>query len=363
MVSTLTATFYAILHATQLALGRPTSTECHPHWVNLTSLPSPRQEHGTVTIDDSIIAVVGGVTLPPGANITNTTDLMQFYDIDLDTWTTKPPTPIKINHPNVAVFDGKIYLLGGLTDSKDPVVRQQVTGWDATGFSSLFDPSNETWSPLPSMPAGMERGSAITGVHGEMIYLAGGMTILHDDYEDVIDTVIAFNTTSKSWQRVPPAAAIMPHGREHAAGGVIGDILYVVGGRTFSQFDTRNTTFTLDLTDLNAGWKSLQHRMLVPQGGLSGGSVGDMFFAFGGEGDPTTITGVSNHTEVLDTVTGKWRSLQPMPVPRHGTHASSARGVVYVPGGGLQQDGKPVNLTGTVRIENPTAHFDALIAC
>ena len=30
-------------------------------WVNLTSLPSPRQEHITVAVDNNTIAVVGGV--------------------------------------------------------------------------------------------------------------------------------------------------------------------------------------------------------------------------------------------------------------------------------------------------------------
>jgi hypothetical protein len=31
------------------------------HWVNLTSLPTPRQEHTTVAVDNNTIAILGGV--------------------------------------------------------------------------------------------------------------------------------------------------------------------------------------------------------------------------------------------------------------------------------------------------------------
>ena len=44
----------------------------------------------------------------------------------------------------------------------------------------------------------------------DLIYLAGGMTILELGYQDAIDTVIAFNITSREWQRVSENAATLP---------------------------------------------------------------------------------------------------------------------------------------------------------
>lgn len=308
-------------------------TACTPNtWVNLTSLPSPRQEHSTVALNSSTIAIVGGVVSSTedfyGPAIT-TTDLVQLYDIPSDQWRTVAPTPYRVNHPNVAVVDGKIYLLGGLIES--PPEKGGTINWVASPACAVYDPAIDAWTSIVSMPPGTERGSAITDVYGDLIYLAGGMTVLKDTYQDAVNTATAFNTSSGTWLRLPPHAAVLPEGRQHGTGAVIEDTFYVVGGRVWSQLDVRGTVFSLDLTNLTSGWQTSPASMPVPRGGLSGDTVGSKLYTFGREGNPNSASGVFNQSEAYDVKTQQWTELPAMAVPRHGTHAAAVGGESVYP--------------------------------
>jgi N-acetylneuraminic acid mutarotase len=264
---------------------------------------------------------------------------------------------MKINHPNAAAINGSIYLLGGLVDSQDPPVPD--ADWIATGKSFVYDPSANTWTEIASMPNGTERGSAVLGVHGEMIYVAGGMTVLNPSYQDASTTVTAFNTTSLQWQRVPSIAANIPEGRQHATGTVIRDTLYVIGGRWFERTNVRDTVFSLNLLNQTAGWQNSPSHMPTARGGVTGGAVGSSFFAFGGECNRNTSNGIYPQAETYNLESKEWKRLSNMPVPRHGTAAVAVGNRIYIPGGGLQQDGVPVERNGVVSYGQATAHFDA----
>ncbi|KAK1147176.1 hypothetical protein N8T08_001915 [Aspergillus melleus] len=325
-------------------------------WVNLAPIPTkPRQEHGTVAIGNSTIAILGGIV--PVEDGIQTTDILQLYDIVSNSWRTASPAPYPVNHPNLVVVDNTLYLLGGLVDG--PLSPGMIMNWVASTSSHAYDLATDTWTELAPMPNGTERGSAIMGVQDEMIYLAGGMTVLHADYQDAVNIVTAFNTTLGAWQRLGAEAAELPESRQHGSGAVIGDTFYVAGGRHFGKENTRDTVFELDLADQGAGWRTSSGHMSVPRGGLSGSAVGSKLYTFGGEGSPTTHTGLFNQSEVFDTMSQRWESLAPMAVPRHGTQAAALGGWIYIPGGGLQQDGKNVTIDGVTAINRPTSHFDA----
>lgn len=327
-------------------------------WQNLTSVPSARQEHGTTAIGNETIAILGG-------NIRNnvsseTTDLFQLYDIESDTWKTVAPAPYKVNHPNIAAIGGKLYLLGGL--AVGPVASAADINWVATGLSYVYDVAGDEWTQLEDMPVGTERGSAVVGVHGEMIYLAGGMTVLKNRVQDAVNSVIAFNTTSGEYQRLGVGGAELPESRQHAAGAVINDTFYVIGGRRYSQTNYRDTVFQLDLSSPQAIWQINSARMRTARGGINGGAVGNVFYVFGGEGNPDSDSGVFPQIDAFDTGNSTWTRPGPMSIPRHGTQAASAGGRIYIPGGGLQQDGKAVTNNGVTTIQNQSAFFNAYCA-
>ncbi|EEU43530.1 uncharacterized protein NECHADRAFT_45187 [Fusarium vanettenii 77-13-4] len=327
------------------------------HWTTLAKLPRLRQEHSTVSVDDNTIAVIGGATPIGNASlftVFTTVDWPHLYDIPPNSWRTGAPSPYRVNHPNVATKNGSIYLLGGLVDASDP--PKPLPEWVASGESHVYDSQTDTWTQLESMPPGTERGSAILGVHHELIYVAGGMTILDGAYQDAVTTVTAFNTTSGKWERLVDVAANIPEGRQHAAGAIVDETLYITGGRWFEKTNVRDDVFMLDLNNLTAGWKTGKTHMPTARGGISGAAVGAKLYTFGGETNQHAATGVFDNVEVFD----KWEELTPMQVPRHGTSAATVGNKIYIPGGGLQQDGLMIMVDGVGHFLNTTDHFEVL---
>lgn len=333
-------------------------------WKSTSSIPiAPRQEHVTVAINSTTIAIVGGIipdTSQTNGTISNstgfaTTNLVQLYDIPSDTWTTAAPAPVEINHANAGAVDGKIYLLGGLVFS--PEGQSDQGSWIATGESWAYDPAADEWTGLEAMPDDLARGAAVVGVFESRIYLAGGLRLLDllpiTGTQDTVANVTAFDTVSGRWVTdLPDAAQELPEGRDHAVGAVVGSRFHVIGGRDRGQTNVRDTVFILDLQDLASGWQTSSSVMPTARGGLSAGTIGSKVYTFGGEGNQAVSTGVFNETEVLDTETGTWRELVPMEVPRHGTSAAAVGGRIYIPGGGIIQGATPVNIVDAYVPEN-----------
>jgi len=67
-------------------------------------------------------------------------------------------------------------------------------------------------------------------VHGNVVYLAGGLkyTNLTLDDEATVPLFSSYDTITGKWTALPD----MPAPRDHAGKGVVGDNLYVLGGRS-----------------------------------------------------------------------------------------------------------------------------------
>jgi hypothetical protein len=167
------ATLALLLLNTLVAIASPARPYSHKSsWEPLTPIHLyPRQGNTSIFLPPHTHAILGGVvtsnsSIPP----VDTTPLIHFYHITNNTWTTKAPMPRPLNHVNVAVVNGLIYVLGGLAETNDT-----KRAWRPVGDSWMYTPSTDTWSSLPPIPVGEERGSAAVGVSGEKVYLAAGM--------------------------------------------------------------------------------------------------------------------------------------------------------------------------------------------
>lgn len=295
----------------------------------------PRQEHSVATLNGKVY-VLGGIR-PDGVGGLTTVPDVEVYDPRRDSWTTAAPLPVVMNHPNVAAVGGKIYVLGALSGG---------TSWQALRNSYVYNPHTDRWSALAPMPSGTERGSAAVGVRGRTIYLAGGMRTLTPGpggLQDTVALVHSYNVTTGRWQTLPD----LPEARDHVGGAVIGRTLYVVGGRDRGQVNVRDTVYALDLRTHR--WTE-RAPMPTARGGLATAVVGSTIYTFGGEGNVVDgVNTVFDQTEAYDTRRDRWQQLAPMPVPRHGTAATTVGNTIYVPGGGNRGGGAPMDVNDSFR--------------
>lgn len=302
-------------------------------WKQLAPIASGnRQEHSVTAIAD-IVYIVGGIEFSDPFGLV-TTDKVDAYHTEHDSWATVAPIPLPLNHANVASVNGKIYVLGGLNATDDPAV------FGAVGNSYRYDPIPNRWTQLAPMPMGTERGSAAVGIDGTKIYLAGGLrklVALPGGPQESVDTVSVFDTETGTWTRLPS----LPARRDHVGGAIVSGKFYVLGGRDRGPLNVRDTVYALDLR-APYGWTE-RAKMPTARGGVATGVVKNKIYIIGGEGNPANGSkGVFPQNEVYDPHRDRWQKLAPMPIPRHGTGAVAIGNRIYIPGGGDAIGGSPV---------------------
>lgn len=236
------------------------------------------------------------------------------HDIEQGSWTSSlAQRPFPGNHHGLEVFDGKLYLMGGLDNG-------------SAGKVQIYDIGSDTWSLGAPMP--WNGGSCVTALIDGLIYVGGGnlqgagTAANFAVYDPVLDT----------WT----ALAAMPVPVNHAASGTDGERLFVFGGRQGMNvpqpgFDdvqvydpVSGTWLTSDAGDVAP--------MPLPRGGTGRAVyVNGEFYVMGGE-DSTIAYG---EVQAYDPVTDTWREDRAMPTPRHGIYPALHEGRVFVLGGGL----------------------------
>lgn len=127
-------------------------------WEAMPSLNEARSSHDVVVIDGKMI-VSGGWNLKGGAQEWPAN--IEILDLNAASpkWTTQPQ-PFKRRALMAAAHDGKMYVIGGLTD-RTAVVR------DVT----IYDPKTSTWSDGPKLPASKALSFApAAGVHDGVLF-------------------------------------------------------------------------------------------------------------------------------------------------------------------------------------------------
>jgi N-acetylneuraminic acid mutarotase len=126
-------------------------------WTVRGSLPDIRSG-GTVAVVDGVLYYIGGVSsvnaFPP------LTDVWAYSPIS-GSWTSRAPMPAARELAASGVIDGEVYVVGGLNLGQT--------------FSTLYiyNPSTDTWRKGPAMPAARwAHGAAVVG---GVLYVVGGM--------------------------------------------------------------------------------------------------------------------------------------------------------------------------------------------
>jgi len=170
-------------------------------WETKAAMPTAKSVDAVVV--NSKIYLIGG-----GPNNT----LNQVYDPATDSWTIKAPMPTEAHGASVVV-DNKIYVVGG-----------SYSGDQFYTLTQIYDPETDTWSQgAPPPSGGVKRGSAI---------LTSGEFAPKRIY--ILDDVLrVYSPEDDSWT----FGAKMPTDRLNFAVALINDVLYAIGGNTYTYPD------------------------------------------------------------------------------------------------------------------------------
>lgn len=324
-------------------------------FIPLSDVPGgARQEHSTVYLEPDTIALIGGIVPDASAAVApfSSTDRIEFYSITNGTWRTAAPLPKRVNHPNSAAVDGKIYVLGAMDDGDKArdYFRVMDDSW-------VYDPTTDAWASVAPFPS--PRGASAVAVHKDKIYVIAGYTELFlaaqvPLLDAISDLVSVYDTTTRKWvtDALPDSAKHIPGPRDHARAEVVDDKLYVIGGFSYGGYNQSDTVFILDLQNLDAGWVTSPAKMPTPRASFGIGVQGRQIYTIGGEGNATADAiiplKVFDQVEVYDTVADVWTQREPITYERQGMGVG-VNGKLYLPGGA---DRQPVG---------PVARFDAYI--
>ncbi|WP_198378390.1 Kelch repeat-containing protein [Neoroseomonas rubea] len=184
-------------------------------WDRIAPMPRPRGA-GAVAAVGGKIYHIGGATdpAPERASIGWT----EVYDPQGDRWTILRALPAARDHAGVAVWEGKIHIVGGRFNTFE----------NNTGLHHVYDPASDTWrlrAPIPTPRS----GHGMVLLRGRM-WCFGGEERLYDAQNRPIDRVLgsteSYDPATDSWMSHAP----MPTPRHGLGAALVGEWIHVAGG-------------------------------------------------------------------------------------------------------------------------------------
>lgn len=274
---------------------------------------------------------------------------LEVYDIESKTWSPKPNSiPKEFNHFQAVSYQGLIWVIGAFQTNDFPTETPADYVW-------AYDPVKEEWIQGPAIPDDRKRGATGLVMYEDEFYVICGNKDGHNgQYVNLFDK---YDPTTGIWTSLPDA----PHARDHFHAAVIGDKLYVAGGRLsggpggiFAPFVAE-----VDVYDFTSGtWSTLPaaSNLPTPRAGTATVAFENELYVIGGEGNGQAY----NTTEVLDPVTNSWKEIAALNFARHGTQAIASGGAIYIAAGSPQQGGGKQKNMEFLGLDNPS--IETLIA-
>jgi hypothetical protein len=210
---------------------------------------------------------------------------------------------------------GRLYLLGGMDASENPVAT-----------ADAFDPATGAWEPLAPLPTARTWMGAAE-LEGR-VYAVGGrgrrMTLDHASA-----AVEAYDPAARLWRSCRDMHLPRVHPAVAAASGEV----YAVGGASRVRLGAGRTA-TSESYDPAADRWIRRPRLPRPRTQAAAAALGDRLYLAGGREDDAPATA---DTRRLDPAAGAWVRFPPIPGPLRGPSTAAMDGVLYLVGGAGDQ--------------------------
>ncbi len=298
------------------------SNDINGSWaqVSTAGLPEERHECSFVLAGDKGYLIGGRGDHP-----------VEELDLTTNTWKKLASPGMEINHFQAFSYNGELWLAGGFTGGfphETPVEKIMI-----------FSPSGNQWREGATIPAGRRRGGAGAFTYNNKIYIVSGITDGH--WTGTVGWFDEYNPATGQWTTLPDA----PHPRDHFNAVLIGDKLYLAGGRRTSESTGELFDLTIpevDVYDFKTNqWSSFSSDKNIPtqRAGCTSVNLNGQLVVIGGESGSQDQA--HKNCEAFDPGTGTWKSLSPLNTGRHGTQAFVYNGGIYITAGSANRGGGP----------------------
>jgi N-acetylneuraminic acid mutarotase len=290
--------------------------------------PTARHEATMVAFQDKAY-LLGGRRINP----------VDVFDPTTNSWTAKSKTPMELHHFQGVVVEDRIYLMGAVTGGypRETPLEKIV----------VYYPNEDRFDFVHSIPESRRRGGAGAVYHDGKIYLVGGITNGHmDGCRNWFDQ---YDPKTGDWKILPDAPnerdhfqAVVIDGRLYAAGG---RQTSKATNEVFSK-----TIAVVDVFDFKSGqWipNSECPVLPTPRAGNSTASADGKLIVAGGESgnNPSAHAEV----DVYDPKSQSWSSFPSLQRGRHGGGLATIDDCIYTASGSGGRGGSP-ELKSTERL-------------
>ena len=285
-------------------------------------MPTPRHDLQAVTVGKRIYAISGSGDL--------TSDVIEIYDVESDTWSQGPSMLTKRGWFGAVLLDEKIYVVGGKTVTTDEEKEQSGNAayYHIRDSLEVLDLSSHTWSSLE--PMSQSRAGLVATVCRGQIYALGGNAMDNEltSGGPHLDRVEIYDPLTGHWSIGVP----MPIGLQGPAVATVDDKIYLTAG--IGGPEDGPSTRTLRFDPESGKWESLAP-IPTPRCDPATVAVGRKIYTFGGWGS------YHDCVEIYDIDADNWSSDTPMPVNKAWMTAAAVGERIFVMGGAYRLEDAP----------------------
>ncbi len=260
------------------------------------------------------------------------------FDPATNLWTKLAVAPVPMHHFEAVALQNKVFVLEAFSGGDFPNQDNMPNVYS-------YDTTQDTWEKGGEVPPERRRAGAGAVAYQGKLYLVAG--IQHGHASGTTNMFDCYDPQTKAWTILPNA----PHIRDHCSATVIGDKLYLVGGRNTSFRDPERkvpffamTMPDVDVYDFKSGqWSTLAAKL--PQGSGGGAVVnlqGTLYYMGGERATATERNAPRKNVYSLDPATpNPWKEVDSLNKARNGMAAAVIGNTIYVAGGSGGPGGPP----------------------